>query len=247
MSARGALRLRRDRRSSRPANDPGLYDDLAGEWWRPRGAFQPLHWLAAARSQLVPAAPAPASVLVDLACGGGLLAPHIAGRGYVHVGVDVGERAVGVAQAHGVTVVRGDVLRVPLRDGCADVVVAGEIFEHVDDLAGLIAEIARVLRPGGTLVFDTLADTLVCRVFMVRVAERVGIVPRGIHDPALLVDPARLTAMCAEQGVPVTLRGLRPSIPQAVAWAVRLRPSVTMRPTRSTRVVYQGHGVRTPA
>jgi 2-polyprenyl-6-hydroxyphenyl methylase / 3-demethylubiquinone-9 3-methyltransferase len=244
---RGFARGRRARASTRQANDPGLYDDLADEWWRPRGAFQPLHWLAAARAELVPSTSAHAAVLVDLACGGGLLAPHVAGQGYLHVGVDVGARAVCVARAHGVTVARGDVLRVPLRDGCADVVVAGEIFEHVDDLAGLIAEIARILRPGGTLVFDTLADTLVCRVLMVRLAERVGIVPRGIHDPALLVDPARLTAVCAAQGVPVTLRGLRPSLPQAVAWAVRLRPSVTMRPTRSTRVVYQGHGVRSPA
>jgi 2-polyprenyl-6-hydroxyphenyl methylase/3-demethylubiquinone-9 3-methyltransferase len=168
----------------------------------------------------------------------------VSGRGYLHVGVDVGERAVAVAREHGVTTVRGDVLQVPLRDGIADVVVAGEIFEHVADLEALVGEIARLLRPGGTLVFDTLADTRVCRFLMITLAERVRVVPRGIHDPALLVDPDRLRALCAAHGVPVRLTGLRPSVPQAIGWAVRLRPSVVMRPTRSLRVVYQGVGVR---
>jgi 2-polyprenyl-6-hydroxyphenyl methylase / 3-demethylubiquinone-9 3-methyltransferase len=232
------------RRPRRAANDPQQYDDLAGEWWRPRGAFQPLHWLAAARARLVPPPPRPGAVLVDLACGGGLLAPHVAGLGYVHVGVDIGAQAVVVARDHGVTTVRGDVLRIPLRDGAADVVVAGEILEHVRDLDGLVAEIARVLRPGGTLVLDTLADTVVCRVLMITLAERVGIVPRGIHDAALLVDPARLVALCSAHGMAVTVNGLRPSVPQAVAWALHLRRAVTMRPTRSLGVVYQGVGVR---
>jgi 2-polyprenyl-6-hydroxyphenyl methylase / 3-demethylubiquinone-9 3-methyltransferase len=243
---RVALRARRRARPARrAANDPRQYDDLAGEWWRPRGAFQPLHWLAAARAKLVPPAPRDGAVLVDLACGGGLLAPHVAGRGYLHVGVDVGEQAVAVARGHGVTTVRGDVLRVPLRDAAADVVVAGEILEHVGDLDGLVDEIARVLRPGGTLVLDTLADTMACRILMITLAERVGIVPRGIHDPALLVSPDRLAALCTARGLDVVLTGLRPSVPQAVAWALHLRPSVTMRPTRSLGVVYQGIGVRT--
>jgi 2-polyprenyl-6-hydroxyphenyl methylase / 3-demethylubiquinone-9 3-methyltransferase len=230
----------------RVPNDPRLYDDLADEWWRARGAFQPLHWLAAARAELVPRATRPGAVLVDLACGGGVLAPHVDGFGYVHVGIDVGARAVDVAAAHGVVAVRGDVLRVPLRTGSADVVVAGEIFEHVADLDGLVAEIARVLRPGGTLVFDTLAATWICRLVMVRLAERVGVVPRGVHDPALLVDVAALERRCRDHGVPVAVRGLRPAVAQAAAWAVRRRADVAMRPCRSTRLVVQGHGVRAP-
>jgi 2-polyprenyl-6-hydroxyphenyl methylase/3-demethylubiquinone-9 3-methyltransferase len=227
-------------------NDPRLYDDLADEWWRPRGAFQPLHWLAAARAELVPRAERPGAVLLDLACGGGLLAPHVAGLGYVHVGIDVGARAVEVAAAHGVVAVRGDVLRVPLRRGAADVVVAGEIFEHVADLDALLGEIARVLRPGGTLVFDTLAATRICRFLMIRLAERVRVVPRGVHDPALLVDVAALEHRCRAHGVPVVIRGLRPAVGQAAAWAARRRADVAMRPCRSTRVVVQGYGVRAP-
>src|SRR5918997_4298580 len=116
-----------------------------------------LHWLAASRAEHVPPSAAPDAVLVDLACGGGLMAPHVAALGYRHVGVDVGLAGLGVARAHGVAVVRGSVLAVPLADGCADVVLAGEILEHVADYAGVLAECARMLRPGGTLVLDALA------------------------------------------------------------------------------------------
>lgn len=232
---------------SRPRNDPRQYDDLAAEWWPARGAFAALHWLAVARARLLP--PASATVraggpplLLDLACGGGLLAPHV--RGYRHVGLDLGDSATRIAREHGVTTVRGDVLRLPFQDGCADVVVAGEIFEHVTDLPAAVAEAARVLRPGGTLVCDTLADTWVCRLLMVTVAERLGIAPLGIHDPALFVDPGRLRELCGRHGIALTVTGLRPRIGDALAWVVHLRGDVRMRPTGWTGVVYQGVGVK---
>ena len=62
--------------SRRARNDPAQYDDLAREWWRPHGAFAMLHWIAEARSALVPPASRPGAVLVDIGCGGGPLAPH---------------------------------------------------------------------------------------------------------------------------------------------------------------------------
>ena len=77
---------------SMPRNDPRQYDDLAGEWWRPGGGFELLHWLAAARAPLIPPAARPGAVLLDAGCGGGLLAPHLAGKGYRHVGVDLRRR-----------------------------------------------------------------------------------------------------------------------------------------------------------
>ncbi|HEX7095581.1 MAG TPA: methyltransferase domain-containing protein, partial [Acidimicrobiales bacterium] len=149
---------------TRPRNDPRQYDDLAAEWWRPRGAFCALHWLAAARAELVPAAAREGAVLLDVACGGGLLAPHVATKGYRHVGVDIGACATQIAREHGVVAVRGDVLRLPLAEETADVVVAGEILEHVPDPDALVAEAARVLRPGGVFVCDSLADTKLCKL-----------------------------------------------------------------------------------
>ena len=226
---------------TRPRNDPGQYDDLAAEWWRPRGAFEPLHWLAKARAALIPDG---SGVLLDVACGGGLLAPHVAGKGYRHVGVDIGDSAVRIAREHGVTTVRGDVLALPLDDATADVVVAGECFEHVPDLDGMVAEIARVLRPGGLLVCDTLADTWLCKLLLVTVAERLPFVPKGIHDPDLFVDPRRLQDLCAKNGIDLKVRGIRPSFADAVAHRLRLKDEVRMLPMRWTGVVYQGVGVR---
>src|SRR4051794_41970309 len=71
-------------------NDPAQYDALADEWWRPAGGFAALHWLAASRAEHIPPAASPDAVLVDLACGGGLMAPHVARLGYRPVGGDPG-------------------------------------------------------------------------------------------------------------------------------------------------------------
>ncbi|GAA1903322.1 hypothetical protein GCM10009716_11610 [Streptomyces sodiiphilus] len=226
-----------------PPNDPRLYERLADQWWRPRGAFAALHWLAAARARLVPPAGRDGAVLVDLACGGGLTAPHLMGLGYRHIGVDLSASALAQAAAHGVRPVRADVLRVPLADGCADVVLAGEILEHVPDLPRAVAEACRLLRPGGLLVLDALAATAICRVLAITVAERIpGLAPRGVHDPALLVDRRQLVTECARHGVRVGLWGIRPSMTDLLAWSAGWKKAVRMVPAPTTAVLFQGRG-----
>jgi 2-polyprenyl-6-hydroxyphenyl methylase/3-demethylubiquinone-9 3-methyltransferase len=225
-------------------NDPGQYDDLAGEWWRPGSPFSMLYWLARARARLIPPATREGAILVDLGCGGGLLAAHVAGKGYRHVGVDLIRSALEQARTHGVAAVQADVVRLPLATGCADVVSAGELLEHVTDLPGAVAEACRVLRPGGWLVLDTLNDTPLARLLAVRVAEAVVPAVRGLHDPALFVDPGRLTAECAKHGVALTVRGVRPTLPGLARWMVTRRNAVRIVPTRSTAVLYQGRGVK---
>ncbi|WDZ85673.1 methyltransferase domain-containing protein [Micromonospora cathayae] len=237
-----------------PPNDPRQYDDLAGEWWRPDGAFAMLHWLAEARAALVPPARRTGALLVDLGCGAGLLAPHLAGKGYRHVGVDLTRSALEQAAAHGVTAVNADATAVPLTDGCADVVAAGELLEHVPDWRRAVAEACRLLRPGGLLVLDTLNDTALSRLVAVRIGERLPAVPRGIHDPALFVDADELVRECARHGVDLRVRGVRPQLGGLVGWLVRrsvpglaaARSAGTPRivPTWSTAVLYQGRGVR---
>jgi 2-polyprenyl-6-hydroxyphenyl methylase / 3-demethylubiquinone-9 3-methyltransferase len=224
-------------------NDPAQYDALAPEWWRPRGMFAMLHWLAAARAALVPPATRPDAVLVDLGCGGGLMAPHVARLGYRHVGVDLSATALPQALAHGVAAIRGDVRAVPLADGCADVVTAGEILEHVTDLPAAIAQACRLLRPGGLLVVDTLADTPVSRFVAVTLAERLpGGPPPGIHDPALFVNRKELVAECARHGVRLALRGIRPSMTGTARWLAGRAELVRMVPVATTSVLFQGIG-----
>ena len=230
----------------RPLNDPKQYDDLADAWWDPRGRFAMLHWIAEARAQHVPPASRRDALLLDLACGAGLLAPHVTDRGYRHVGLDLSALSLAQARAHGVAVVRGDVLALPLRDEVADVVVAGEVLEHVPDPSALVVEACRVLRPGGTLVVDTIAATWWGRFSAVTVGERIPAgPPRRLHDPALFVDRTALRDVAAGCGVPLTLIGLRPSARDYLGWLAHRREGVRMLPTRSTAGLFQAVGRKT--
>jgi 2-polyprenyl-6-hydroxyphenyl methylase / 3-demethylubiquinone-9 3-methyltransferase len=228
-------------------NDPRQYDDLAGEWWRPGGGFEILHWLAEARAALVPPAGHPDAVLVDAGCGAGLLAPHVRRLGYRHVGVDLRRAGLEQSARHGVTPLAGDVTALPLGAGTADVVVAGEILEHVTDLPGTVSELCRVLRPGGLVVLDTVNATTLARFITVTAGERLRIAPIGLHDPALFVDPGELTAEFARNGVRLFIRGIRPTMTGLLRWLVLPgapsgRPLGRIVPTRSTAVLYQGAG-----
>lgn len=228
--------------SRRRRNDLAQYDELVDHWWRPHGEFAGLHWLADARAPLIPPSRRPEAVLLDVACGGGLMAGRVP-AGYRHIGIDRTESALRMAAAHGIEVVRGDVTALPVADACADVVIAGEILEHVADTEATVAELARVLRPGGTLVIDTIAPTRWARFSLVTVGEWLpGAPPRHLHDPALFVDPRRLLTLCARYGIDMKLSGLRFSTADYLAFLVNRRRPVRMLATRSLAGVYQGVG-----
>jgi 2-polyprenyl-6-hydroxyphenyl methylase/3-demethylubiquinone-9 3-methyltransferase len=237
------ISMQRRRSTRRDRNDLRQYDDLMTQWWRPEGPFAALHWLAASRRALVPAATDPGQILLDLGCGGGLMADTSAG--YVHVGVDLTTSALVHARGHGLTAVRGDVSSLPIAPATASVVVAGEILEHVHDLDAVVAEICRVLRPGGTVLIDTINDTRFAGIALVHIAERLpGGPPRHIHDPSLFVDATRLQRLFAAGGVDLDVWGLRPSVRDYLRFLVDRRRGVAMVRTRSTAGVYQGVGVK---
>ena len=205
-----------------PRNDPRQYDDLAGEWWRPGGAFAMLHWLAEARAALVPPAARPGAVLVDLGCGAGLLAPHVAGKGYRHVGVDLVAVGAGAGRR---------------RTACApcaadvDRAAAGRRLRRRGGRRRDPGARHRPARDGRRGVPGAAPGRAAGARHPQR--HRAGPVrrgdawpsgcpacPRGIHDPALFVDPARARrALCARHGVRLRVRGIRPAVPATAALA----------------------------
>jgi SAM-dependent methyltransferase len=93
-------------------------------------------------------------VVVDLGCGPGNLLACIGGKPLVAIGVDIAVNALKLARRQGYVPLLADVHRVPLRDGCADIVVANATLHHCDDMAGVLAEAARLVKPGGLLITD---------------------------------------------------------------------------------------------
>ena len=97
-------------------------------------------------------------------------------------------------------------------DRCTDVVVCVDVLEHVEDLAQVVAEIARVLRPGGLLLFDTINRTFLARFVMITLGERVlRLLPPGTHDPAKFITPPELRALLRREGMEISsMEGIGP-------------------------------------
>ncbi|SES47434.1 2-polyprenyl-6-hydroxyphenyl methylase / 3-demethylubiquinone-9 3-methyltransferase [Actinokineospora terrae] len=93
-------------------------------------------------------------------------------------------------------------------------------------------------------MIDTLANTALSRFLAITVAERLPGVPRGVHEPGLLVDRKVLVDECARHGVRLALRGIRPAVLDLLGWAVGARAGVRMVRVPTTAVLFQGTGTR---
>ncbi|HEV3355735.1 MAG TPA: bifunctional 2-polyprenyl-6-hydroxyphenol methylase/3-demethylubiquinol 3-O-methyltransferase UbiG [Pseudonocardiaceae bacterium] len=224
------------------------YDAVADEWWDPRGSMAPLSWIARARAEFVPQASREGATLLDMACGGGLSGPHLAGKGYRVIGVDLSAKSLEQALRHGFDEVeQADITKLPYADESMDVVTAGQCLEHVPDPYEVVTEACRVLRPGGTLIVDTIADTRIARLMSITIAENLplpGRPPKGTHDHRLFVNRDRLRARARTHGVELTLLGLRPSFSDGFRYLARRREEVRMLPIRSTSVLFVGVGTK---
>lgn len=186
------------------------FDAMAARWWDPEGAFKPLHRINPLRLDYVEShARLRDAGVVDVGCGGGILAEGMAGRGARVTGIDLAEAALSVARMHMIeTGVRVDYRCVAAEDhareapGAADVVTCMELLEHVPDPAALIAACADMVRPGGDVFFSTLNRTPRAWLSAIVGAEYVlRMLPRGTHDYARFIRPSELAAWLRAAGL----------------------------------------------
>lgn len=191
---------------------------LASRWWDPDSEFKPLHDINPLRLAYVDEhAGLAGKRVLDVGCGGGLLAEAMADLGAEVTGIDMAEANLDVARLHALdTGVEVDYRHTSVETLAAeapesfDVVTCMELLEHVPDPASVIAACARLVRPGGDVVLSTLNRNPRSYLFAIVGAEYVlGLIPRGTHDYARFIRPAELDAWCREAGLVTTdLTGL---------------------------------------
>jgi 2-polyprenyl-6-hydroxyphenyl methylase/3-demethylubiquinone-9 3-methyltransferase len=190
----------------------------AAEWWDPRGAFRTLHDINGLRLDYVAErAPLAGARVLDVGCGGGLLAEGLAARGARVVAIDLAAENIEAARQHAAAgALTNDYRCVAVEELAAgspgefDAVTCLEMLEHVPDPASIVAACAAALRPGGTAFFSTINRNLKSFALAIVGAEYVlGLLPRGTHEYAKLIRPAELAAWCRKAGLEVTdLTGL---------------------------------------
>jgi len=201
-------------------NDLTIYDKVADRWWS-----DDLRWVRTLKN-LVPGRLGwfdrfidwPKKDVLDLGCAGGFMAEAMAVRGANVTGIDPAVEAIAAARSHartsglsiGYDIGVGEAL--PYADGSFDAVICVDVLEHVRDLKQVLAEVARVLRPGGLFLFDTINRNPMARFATITVAEDLlGLLPSGTHDPAMFIKPQELRrAMHAAGLVPGPMTGLGP-------------------------------------
>jgi 2-polyprenyl-6-hydroxyphenyl methylase/3-demethylubiquinone-9 3-methyltransferase len=190
----------------------------AAEWWDPRGAFRTLHDINALRLDYIAArAPVADRRVLDVGCGGGLLAEGLAMLGARVVGIDMAPENIAEAQRHAAA----SGLAIDYRcidaeqlaremPGQFDVVTCLEMLEHVPEPDRIVMACAAAVRPGGTVIFSTINRNLKSFALAIVGAEYVlGLLPRGTHEYAKLIKPAELAAWCRAAGLELTdLTGL---------------------------------------
>jgi 2-polyprenyl-6-hydroxyphenyl methylase/3-demethylubiquinone-9 3-methyltransferase len=194
------------------------FSDLAHRWWDPTSEFRPLHEINPLRLEWINAlAPLAVKRVLDVGCGGGILAEAIAKKGAIVKGIDLSEKALKVAELHslesGVQVSYELIAAEDLaarEAGQYDVVTCMEMLEHVPDPSAIVQACATLVKPGGRLFFSTLNRNPKSYLFAIIGAEyMLRLLPRGTHDYAKFIKPAELSQFARNANIEVqALKGM---------------------------------------
>ena len=187
------------------------FEALASRWWDPQGEFKPLHQLNPLRLQWIDTLSQGLANkrVLDVGCGGGILAESMAARGARVTGIDMGKEPLQVARLHalesGIELSYRQLTVEALADelpGSFDVVTCMEMLEHVPDPASVVAACARLVRPGGQLFFSTINRTAKSWLLMIAGAEYLlQMVPKGTHQQDKFIQPAELSRYAERAGL----------------------------------------------
>ncbi|MBX3606426.1 MAG: bifunctional 2-polyprenyl-6-hydroxyphenol methylase/3-demethylubiquinol 3-O-methyltransferase UbiG [Piscinibacter sp.] len=195
------------------------FSELAHRWWDPESEFRPLHQINPLRLDWIAGfVPLAGQRVVDVGCGGGILADAMARRGANVLGIDLATKPLKVAQLHaleaGTTSVEYREIAAEAlaaeQPGAFDVVTCMEMLEHVPDPASTVQACATLVKPGGWVFFSTISRNPKAFLFAIVGAEYVlGLLPRGTHEYARFIRPSELARWGRAAGLdPVASRGL---------------------------------------
>ncbi|MEH6567316.1 MAG: bifunctional 2-polyprenyl-6-hydroxyphenol methylase/3-demethylubiquinol 3-O-methyltransferase UbiG [Halopseudomonas sp.] len=186
------------------------FEALASRWWDRNSEFKPLHEINPLRTNWIDERVALAGKeVLDVGCGGGILAEAMAQRGATVTGIDMGEAPLSVARLHqlesGVAVDYAQSTAeefAELHAGRFDVVTCLEMLEHVPDPGSVIRACAKLVKPGGHVFFSTINRNPKSFLFAIVGAEYVlRMLPRGTHEFAKFIRPAELGGWSREAGL----------------------------------------------
>ena len=182
------------------------FSDLAHRWWDKDSEFRPLHQINPLRLDwLNGLCPVQGRQVLDVGCGGGILADAMARKGAQVLGIDLSTKALKVAQLHALEAqtpnvqyreVSAEALAME-QPAAFDVVTCMEMLEHVPDPASIVRACATLVKPGGWVFFSTINRNPKSFLFAIVGAEYVlNLLPRGTHEFAKMIRPSELAAYC---------------------------------------------------
>lgn len=226
-------------------NNLKIYDDVAAQWWS-----DDIRWVRTLKN-MVPGRLGyfdklidwQGKAVLDLGCAGGFMAEALDDRGAQVTGIDPAAEAIAAAGVHAqgreITYDVGVGEALPYEDAQFDAVVCVDVLEHVQDLNQVLREVARVLKPDGIFLFDTINRNIIAHLATITIAEDIlRLLPKGTHDPKMFIKPAELLAGLESAGMkPAKMTGLGPR-------GINLRGDLIFGQLPSKAVIYMGSATK---